>query len=161
MAVTNERSDQFDLLDAVPPSNIHVTDWRGKLRFEFFTHTQVATGDANSTVELVKLPAGKVRVFKTLSVISVSALGAARTMDVGYRAHTKVDGTAVAEVEDAFISALDVSAATNNTAFTEAAATTPTLALESREGITIFAKVEAAAIDPGETFTGVVFYAID
>ena len=88
MAVTTENSTQLDNHDASPVVKNTVGDESGKFRMARFNFTQgAAAGDAGSLAYLVKIPAGRVRVILHQSRIAFSAMGAARTMDVGWLAY--------------------------------------------------------------------------
>jgi len=107
-------------------------------------------GDANSTIALVKVPAGRYTLIGFLSKVCHSAFGTARTMDIGWDAYTKEDGTPVAADEDGIHSAADVSAAGSFVPLDELGVSQSKV-FDSREGVTIRAKVEAGAILTGET----------
>lgn len=162
MAVTTQKSTQLTNAEAVPVVRTHSLDLAGKLRVAYFDFTQDGAGDVNSTIDLVKLPPGRVRVFPALSFVSVSALGAARTLDIGYAAYTDIAGDAVAAVEDFFWSAVDVSTAVIADLVE---ATTTDLAtgkiFQSQGGVTIQAKVEGDGIDDGETISGYIVFSSD
>jgi hypothetical protein len=161
MAVTAEKSAQFTDYSASPPKMIPASTWHGRVRASYFKFTQgVAAGDINSTADLVHLPAGRVRVLGQPSIVYFDAFGVARTLDVGYRAHKDINGAAVVEDEDAFISAADVSGA-GSARFDEAGAAARALVLESQSGVDIFAKVEGGTIPAGTVLEGYVVYELD
>lgn len=156
MAVTTENSTQYANTVATPPVKNAVADAGGQLKSFFFSHTQVASGDAGSLVNLCKLPSGRYRILLAQSLISVSALGVSRTLDVGHTGYTNADGTAVTAGGNAFVSAVDASGATV-TAFTEAGTTAvPTFLVDSTTEVVLQAKVSGGTIDIGKTFTGYV-----
>jgi len=128
-----------------------------KIRLAHFTFVNGATvGDDGSSVNLVKLPAGKVRVLPILSYIAVSALGASRVMDLGVRAYVASDGiTAVAAILNDFVNDRDVSSAT-------AANFGTSLKKDyfSATGITICALITGGTLDAAETMEGYVAYEI-
>ena len=111
MAVTNEFSDQITDLDATPVVLQDTSSVHGRLRLFRFTFTQsAAAGDADSSVTFARLHAHS-RVIGHLSKMYFSAFGAARTLDVGYKAYTDIDGTAQVADADFFATAVDVSSA--------------------------------------------------
>lgn len=111
MAVTTENSTEYALIVSDPKIAVQVDKWGGRLRFREFNFTQgAAAGDANSLINLVRLPVGA-RVIADLSHLKRSAFGTGRTLDIGFLAYTKQGGTAVAAVVDKFLDGLDVSAA--------------------------------------------------
>ena len=63
MAVTTQLSAEYTIQTTTPIVNSNTVDKHGKLRTLFFTHDQDGAGDANSTVTLGKLPAGKVKII--------------------------------------------------------------------------------------------------
>lgn len=94
----------------------------GKLRYQYFdTGTLTAAYAANDQVDLCELPSGFKRIVPCLSRITSSALGAARTINLGHRAYMKrpSDNTDTTEAENgtAFIAGMDVSAAVNAAAW--------------------------------------------
>ena len=60
MAVTTQKSTEYTNATATPVVKNSTTEEHGKLRTMFFTHDQDGAGEANSTVSIVKLPAGRV-----------------------------------------------------------------------------------------------------
>jgi len=128
-----------------------------KIRLAHFTlPATTVTGDDGSSVQLVRLPSGKVRVLPILSYIAVSALGSSRVMDLGVRAYVASDGiTAVAAILNDFVNDRDVSAAT-------AANFGTSLKKDyfSATGLTICALVTGGTIPIGATMEGYVAYEI-
>lgn len=164
MAVTNEKSAEFTDHSASPAKNIPVHKWGGRLRARYFKFTQgAAAGDINSTAELVRMPAGNVRILGQLSHVYFSDMGTGTTMDIGHRAYTKQDGTTQAESEAFFASAVDVAAAAGSTTLAEAAAAGVAAMplITSRDGFDIFAKIEGSTIAAGSVIEGVVVYIVD
>jgi len=108
MAVTNTQSAQ--VLNAA--DRLYAVEKWGKLRFVYFSVTQgAAAGDINSTFELCDLPYGRVRLLPQLSLISFSAWGAARVLDIGHLVYKDSAGADVAADYDAIATGIDVSAA--------------------------------------------------
>ncbi len=167
MAVTNEKSTQIGNLEASPPVGIPTTDWKGVKRILRFTFTQgSAAGDIGSTAELVKLPAGNIRILASECYMHRSAFGSGRTLDIGLRAYSTVDGTAVAEDADSLVDGLSVSSAG---AALWSAATLGTAVdgldnsafVQSKEGVTVFATVLGGTIPADATLTGFITYVQD
>lgn len=158
MAVTTENSTQYANTVATPPVKNAPYDG-GQPKVFYFSHTQAAAGDANSLVNLVKLPAGKYRILLAQSVIACSDLGTGNTLDVGHTGFTKSDGTAVSAAEDAFISAADVATAAATVYFTESRASASsdlTFLVDSTTEVVIQAKSETAGIPQGATMNGYI-----
>lgn len=116
-----------------------------------------AAGDANSTIALVVIPPGKFTLLGDLSRVRHSAFGTGRTMDIGWDAYTNQDGTAVAADEDGIHSAADVSAAGSFVPLDELGVSAMKV-FDSRDGVTIRAKVEAAALSAGETIDAIFVF---
>ena len=161
MAVTQEKSDQITNQEAVPPVMSNVDTLRGKLKLMRFSFTQgVAAGDAGSLVELAKAPAGVVRLILPLSRIAVSALGASRTMDIGYLAYTDTNGDAVVADPNGLDDGVDVSSAV---AFSPIGTVggDETYLFESNGGLTLTAQVNDGTIPAGATVDGYIAYVQD
>lgn len=109
MAAT-AKCDQLTNIDASPPTLPKSNDVFGKVRIIHASYTASAALAANSTIEIARLHNG-LKVLPKLSYLKCSQFGAGRTIDVGYTAHTKRDGTSVVADVDAFADALDVSSA--------------------------------------------------
>lgn len=139
------------------------TDDHGKLRFQYFETEAVAVaGDINTTVDLAELPPGAVRLLPGKCRIKCTALGASRTLDVGHRAYQSKDyRTGVtadeAENETAFITARDVSGATDAVFST----TVLKYDLYSKAGVVIFAKIEGGTLPVGAVISGYLEYVYD
>lgn len=155
-AVTTQNSTQYGNNVATPPVPNASYDEYGKQRTLYFSHTQSGAGDANSLVNMVRVPPGKYRLIKTESKFNCSAFGAGRTLDIGFLAYTKRDGTAVAASVDTILDGADVSAAANLSCGlgTNALTADPTILLDSKDGITIQAKVLGDTIPDGATLKG-------
>ena len=161
MAVTNENSTQYANAVADPKVQNETNDWHGRLRIARFTFTQgAAAGDANSTARLVRLPPGRCRVFMGLSYLHASAFGAARVLDIGWQAHTDLDGIAVVADPNGLADNIDVAAAGEKTV-------TGTIGLDetkqflSRDEIVIEAQVAGGTIPAGATLSGYFVYVKD
>lgn len=165
MAVTTEKSDQIDNMEALPPVRLNTNELGGRLRIARFSFTQgAAIGDANSTADLVKLPPGKtVTILKDLCRLNHSAMGAGRTLDIGYTAHTNLDGTAVSADVDALLDGADVENAGNIPmgTGTGAVGTDNTLTLNARAAVTIQAICLGDTLTVGETLNGYIVYVED
>lgn len=94
----------------VPPTNLHTTEWHGRIRFAVATVTFTGTPAANDVVYLTKMPAGKTKVLGPLCGVNPSA-NVAGTVDIGHAGYTNQAGTAVVADVDAFVDGLTVAAA--------------------------------------------------
>ena len=111
MAVTQQKSTQVSNAAASPAVMNPTHDWHGRLRIARFDFTQSGQGDAGSLAELVQLPAGRVRVILPLSRVAFAAMGAARTLDLGWLAYTDDDGNAVTADPNGLDDGVDVATA--------------------------------------------------
>lgn len=158
MAVTTENSTQYANTVATPVVKNAPYD-AGTCKVFYFSHTQAAQGDANSLVNLVKLPAGKYRIALAQSVIATSDLGGSTTLSVGHTGYTKYDGTAVTADAAAFISSADHSGQTTTTYFTEARASNAadmTFFVDSTTEVVIQAKQLSGVLPAAATMKGYV-----
>jgi hypothetical protein len=148
MAVTIQYSSELTNQNASPVVVASPDVNTGKLRVETFEFTQAtANGDAGSYAYLVKLPAGKVKVILPLSRIAHSALGALRTLDLGWLAYEDKNGVTVSDVS---------ASGSFNPSGTVGGAETYTF--ESKEGVTISAQINGATLDVGNTLKGYIIY---
>lgn len=108
MATTQQKTDIKTNQDATTPP---VRNSRaGYVYYQPFSHTQSGAGDDGSDVTIWTIPAG-CRIIPHLSTLRFSAFGAARVMQIGHKAYTDSDGATIAANLNAFVSAIDVSAA--------------------------------------------------
>lgn len=152
MAVTATNSAQ------IAGTRLYPVEDGGKLRIAYFDVTQgVAAGDIASTMELCKLPIGRIRILPLSSRVQCSAWGAARTLGIGFRAYTDSNQAAVAEDAAALVAALDVSAAVT----VAISATLLKWDIFSFSGVTVFAKVAGGTIPAAATLKGYIVYTDD
>lgn len=162
MAVTAEKGDQITNVEATPPVLEDTTSLHGRKRIAFFSHTQVAAGDANSTVSVVKLPAGRVRVMFQESFIEHNWTVATVDMNIGWLAYTDQDGAAVVADPNGIDAAIDVEVAgTFVPGSAIAAGTGKTKLFESRDGVTLDLQAVAAGLNIGDTAQGYFTYVVD
>lgn len=127
------------------------TDAHGRVRIGHFEFTDL-TAAAADTLNLLKMPAGKVRVLKLHLV--TSAFEATADLDIGYSAYTnRSDRAAVNADADAFANDLDV--ATGGTFDTA-----PDVIIDSTGGWTLTGTLATAGAS-GDTIKGWVEYVID
>jgi hypothetical protein len=162
MAVTAQKSTQVGKMEATPLTALKPDELHGRLRIAYFNFTQDGAGDANSTVDLVKLPPNA-RLLKSSSVLTHSAFGASRTLDIGYTAYNTQAGTAVVAAIDVIMDGLDVSAAGANVTLGVGtnADNIPTIDLNNRDFVVLQAKVLGGTIPNGATLEGYIPYVVD
>lgn len=159
MAVQNKQSTQYSNplqspYIANPPGDVD-----GKIRIAWFDHAQATVGDATSTVHLVKLPPGRVRVILPLSRISFSAMGTATTLDLGWDAYRDFSNVVVVADADGLAADLDVAAAGSllfSSSGTLPAGSGDTKIFESNGGINLFATINDAGIPAAATLNGMI-----
>ena len=162
MAVITEKSDQLTNLDASPPVIENSHNLHGRLRVAYFSHT-LGDGDAGSSVEVVRLPPGKIRLLGSLCNIEAATVAASATMDVGWDAYTDLDGAAVDADADGIVDGVSVDTTLNvNLAgnATTGVLTAGTKAFESQDGVSIRLTFVGAVV-AGETVDGYLVYVQD
>ena len=138
-------------------------DLHGRLRVASFEYTNATGGTLadGTTFQLVDLPKNKVKILGTLSNLKSSALGASRVIKVGHAAYTAVDGTAVADNDDAICGAVSLATAVvaqlNNT-IADAGAS---LEINSQGGVRIYGTITGGTIPSGATIKGEIIYVVD
>ena len=158
MAVTDQDSTEYAKI--VAGTKLTPPEIQGRLRIAKVTFTQDGAGDANSTFELTKLPAGLVTLLGPLSNLQHSAWGTGTTLDVGFGAYTNKDGTAVDADPDGLDDGLDVAAAGLKTLCTALSATR-LKTFDSVEGVVITAKAMVAGVPNDATLNGFLVYVVD
>ena len=156
-------SEQVTKLDAVPAEVLNVDESHGKVRICRFDYSQVAEGAIGTVIELVKLPAGRVRVLGRESSLYRSALGAGVILDVGWKAYTDFAGDAVAADADGLDDGLDVAAAGVSRLCSVAAvlAEAESYVFESQEGVVINVTIGVAVIPAAGKLKGYIAYVLD
>lgn len=159
MAVTTENSDIYaNQIATGAQTFLRPDQLDGRLRACYFEFTQGGSaGDAGSIANLVKLPAGNTRLFLPLSRIYFSAMGASRTMDLGWLAYTDPDGGAVVADPNGLDDGVDVSSAGSvNPGGTVGKA--ETFRFNSRGGVVITAQINDGTIPAAAEIDGYLIY---
>ena len=160
MAVTAQSSTEYTNQTSTPAVYMESNASSGKLRFQAVTFTQSGAGDATSTVDLIQLPPGSVRVLGALSRLDISAFGTSRTLDIGWTAYTDRNGDAVVADANGLDAALNVAAASTvgiGSAITEA----DQKLFESRGGVVLQATVAGGTIPDAATIKGYIVYVVE
>lgn len=129
----------------------------GKVRYQYFdTGVLTVAYAASDQIDLCRLPSGAKRVLPFLSRITSSALGAARTFKIGHRQYMKrpPDNDLEVEDDDAFLAALDVSAAVNAAAFS----TVLKFDMYSLTEIDVFGTISGGTLPIGGQVQGLIAY---
>ena len=156
-------SEQVTKLDAVPAEVLPVDESHGKVRICRFDYDQVAEGAIGTVIELVKLPAGRVRVLGRESNMYHNLTTATVDLDVGWDAYTDFAGDAVAADPDGLDDNIDCETAGVVRLGSVAAvlAEAESKVFESQEGVTITATVKTAVIAAADTLKGYIAYILD
>lgn len=107
------KSTQVTNAEASVPVNSEPNETHGRHRIAYFEFTAAATVATSDIIQLVYLPAGRVRILKSLSyVLSGTGFDATSDLDIGVAAHTDQDGsTAVTVTTDDLLDGGDVATA--------------------------------------------------
>lgn len=166
MAVTTQETTEYAAVYTTkPPALVHTATWHGRVRGAYFVHDQNGAGDAGSSVALIKLPPGTVRLILPLSYMYVNWTTASATLDLGWDAYTALDGSAVVADPDGLLDGLDVETADvygaeELTTLAGLAATGWTKLFQSKDGVTIRA-TSPGAIANGDDISGFFAYMQD
>lgn len=113
-----------------------------------FDFTQVAAGDAGSTMDLIYVPAGTQRLYGI--ALFWSAFGSSRVLDLGHTAYVGLDGVTVAADLVKFFENKDVSALGRDFFFVDS------LKFQSRDGVLLQANVAGGTIPDAAKLTGFI-----
>lgn len=163
MAITVQNSTEYANTLALPPVRNGTTDWNGRLRFQRFSFTQTggSEGDVGSSANLVKLPAGRVRVFLALSRITNSGFGVGRTLNLGWAAYNLgTDGSVVTADPDGLDATQSVASAGSYNP-TGTVGGDETYLFDSASGVLITATVAGDTIPNNATLSGYIVYVHD
>lgn len=144
-------SDEYALQVGSTATPLDPTQAQGRVRIGHFNFAAL-TAAANDTLNLLKMPAGKIRILRVC--IQKSAFGAGGTLDMGFGAYTnRSDGAAVAADPDAFVANLAMDATTAVDQLVD-------VVVDSRGGWTLTGLLETAGAT-AETLKGWIEYTID
>lgn len=114
------QSSQYAASVAKPIAPVLAYDWGAKLRYSTCKLTFTAAGftsAANGDIQLIRMPAGKVRILSYLSWIVCPIGTATSTFDLGIGAYKNNAGTTVALNGNQLAAALAVGSAALNAVF--------------------------------------------
>lgn len=156
-------SEQVTKLDTVPAEPLNVDESHGKVRICQFDYAQVAEGAADSIIQLVKLPAGRVRLLGKLSQVKHNLTTATVDLDIGWAAHVDFAGDAVAADEDGLDDNIDceTTGIINVGSVAAVLAECQSKVFESQEGVVITATVKTAVIAAADSLKGYIAYVLD
>jgi hypothetical protein len=145
---------------ASPTVAVNAYSWGAKLRNSFCKLTFTAAGFTTAAlgdITLIRMPAGKVRIYSDLCRIICPAGTATSDLDVGYGAYTKRDGSAGTLLGNAFADSLDVGGAAIDAAFTKPT-TVKFLEIDSQSGFDIVCSFDTAnSPASGDMYVWVVY----
>jgi hypothetical protein len=161
MAVTTQKSTEVTAIDA--GTILDTTDLAGRVRCANFSHTQDGAGDATSSVAIVDLPAGRVRLLASQSKAYFAWTTASATVDFGWDAYTNTAGTAVAADPNGIDDGIDVDTAGFQTFGNVAAvaAAGGTVEFNSKSGVRLRLTSQDVAIADTDTVAGFLLYVVD
>lgn len=156
MAVTTEDSTQVGQVETNGSDLVKNSDWNAKGQYFFFDFTQgAAAGDAGSLARVVRIPPGRWRLILSACRIYHSAMGSDRTMDIGWQAHTDVDGTPVVADPNGLDDGIDVAVAGSVVpAGTIGTHETKVFNARDKDGVTITLQINDGTIPVGATLSG-------
>lgn len=170
MPVTQQIGTEYTKgLTREPRTRLDTTEWHGRVRTMFVSHTQVGAGDATSSALIARLPAGRVRLLLPSSFLYLNWTTASAKLDLGWDAYEDENGATVAADSDGLLDGLDVDTAG---VFTMAALITGagvgltaangyTRVFSSLSGVDIRATSQDTAIANTNTLAGVLYYVHD
>jgi hypothetical protein len=161
MAVTTQYSSEYDAAYVSNTGNLETHEMAGRVRCAYFTAAQSGAGDATSSVALVKLPAGKVRLLAAQSKAYVNWTTASATLDLGWDAYVDIDGAAVVADPNGIDDGVSVDTAGFQTFGSALTATGGTKVFESQGGVVIRATSQDTAIADGDDLVGCLLYVVD
>ena len=161
MATTTQYSTEYDTAHVSKTGNLESNTQGGRVRCAYFSATQDGAGDAGSSIALVKLPAGKVRLLASQSKAYVGFATDSATLDMGWDAYTNIDGTAVAADANGIDDGVDVDTAGYQTFGSALTATGGTKLFESQGGVVIRATSADVALADADVISGYVMYVVD
>lgn len=136
LAVT--QSDQIADIDAVPSVRLNPTELHGRVRIAWFDWINgLVAGDAGGVIELVRLPAGRVRILGKLSEFYSQSTTGSQVYNIGWAAHRDLDDVVVVADPNGLNAATDVDTVGAFNFCIVQVATGSTKVLESNGGIVI------------------------
>jgi len=137
--------------------DLNAFDTQANLQVSVANYTH-AGGAGTGEINLVKLPAGKIRIHSHLSKIWASQFATSADLHLGYRAYVGGDGVTVIEDDNAFADNLDVAAAAIDATFALPSALGEYLEFDTQDGLILFALVDTGNIEDADTINLVVVY---
>ena len=144
-------SDEYALQVGSTATPLDPTQQAGRVRVGHFNFSSLSPA-ASDTLNLLKMPAGKIRILRLC--LKKSAFNATAVLDVGYGAYTnRSDGAAVAASANAFADNIAMDATTDVDQLVD-------VTVDSRGGWTLTGLFQVAG-GSTETLKGWIEYVID
>lgn len=150
--MATQNSTQYGNTQATPRTMNEPHEDRGRVRVKAFDFTQAGSGTAGDEALLAQMDAGKIRILQV--TVTNSALGAARTLDLGHQGYSPLTGAAVAADPDAFSADTAVATAGTNTIVVNSV-------VEAKDTWTLSAQINDGTIPDAATLNGYVLYVVD
>jgi hypothetical protein len=150
--MASQNSTQYANTQATPRVMNSTHEDRGRVRVKAFDFEQSGAGVAGDQAFLCQMEAGAIRILS--AVVKHSALGSARTLDLGHDGAEDADGNAIAADPDAF--SADTAVATAGTA-----TITINNQITTKGGFVLAAQINDGTIPDQATLNGYVTYVID
>ena len=137
------------------------TPWQdladGKAKFTY-TH---AAGAGVGEVNLIWLPAGRITVYHTASLVRASQMVATADLHVGHRAYyDPVAGATVAEDDNEWLDNADTGGGAIDSALLLPAAPAAFTTYNTQGGLIVYALIDTANIEDGDTINGFITYSV-
>lgn len=108
MATTwNANASAQVLASLASPPTLNSGCDESEIRYSYAKLT-VAAASGNATANLLRLPAGKIKIFPTLSVANLPDAGSSGTLSIGLGAYVNAAGSTVSADVDALLTATNV-----------------------------------------------------
>ena len=120
-----------------------------------FSYTH-ALGAGTGEVNLIWLPPGRITIFNTASLIRASQMVSTADLHVGFRAYTDPVAGAVVVDDNAFLDNADVGGGAIDSAFLLPAAPAAWQVFNTEGGLIIYAMIDTANMEDGDTINGFV-----
>lgn len=159
MAAVTVKSDQMAAYDD-ETKRLRTTEEHGKKRVQYFKYTNTSGGDldANSYIQLCKLPQGLVRVLPRESFVKFSAMtGASMRIGADPYASTYIDDAVNPRDVDMFMPSTSVAAA-GYTSFSTGATGAVKVDAYNVKGVVVAAQITGGVIPANATVEGYITY---
>lgn len=159
LAVTE--STQYANMIATPKVALSPFEQHGRLRIASFDWANgLVAGDAGGVISILKLPAGRVKIFGHLSSIYHNMTTGSNTILIGWTAYTGIDGVAVAADPNGLDDAISVETAGTIRVATVLVANANMKLFESQEGVVITV-TSVGIVAASDVLEGYIAYVLD